>query len=253
MTAFPWDRQICLFELLVWGYSPHEVALVATFDSVDMANYQDNGAWELVSSRITHAENYTISLLTIAFELRRYSRFSIVNVFIPIVTLAVLNTLAFFIPAESGEKLSYCITVLLALAVYLSTFSDYLPTNSNKMACLCFFLLFKVMMSTFICACTVFSLLFYHKTEPLLPPQWLCGVILLLSCRKVVKVNDVSSGTGETDAESDYKTETSKSASQYKLTWQDVSLFVDRVCFFVSFVWLLISSVLFAYFVSAAD
>ena len=256
LTAFPWDRQNCNFQILVAGYSPDEVTLLSTFDRIELSSYQDNGAWDLMSTRIVHTENPTISLLIVSLELRRYSMFSVVNVFIPIMTLTVLNTLSFFIPHESGEKLTYCITVLLAFAVYLSTVSDYLPTNSNKIASLCYFLLFKLMISAIICACTVLSLHLYHKNESKLPPQWLCRLVFRMSFRKVSRVrqvNDIVCVDLGTVTESRRKESSLRPYSHLYVTWRKVSQIIDHICFFVSLLGLFIASTIFAISVSTSD
>ena len=32
LTAFPWDHQNCLLELIVWGYKPKEVKIQSSLD-----------------------------------------------------------------------------------------------------------------------------------------------------------------------------------------------------------------------------
>ena len=204
-----------------------------------LRNYIGNGAWEFVSSKTIPVHNEYLSSLKITLHLRRYSLFFVVNVFIPILTLSMLNIVAIFIPPESGEKLSYCIMLLLALAVYLSTVSDYLPKHSNKIASLCFFLLLTTMMSAFICACAVLSLNLYHWNAANSPPQWLRGLVYYLSCRyvlyKVRRPNPLCNG-GRRDIGPDEETPSLKSNAYYNVTWKDAGRFVDHVCFFVSLV-----------------
>lgn len=64
------------------------------------------------------------------FRFRRRPEFMIMNTIIPVVLVAVLSSLIFKLPADTGEKIGYCLTVMLAYAVYLTLVSDYMPTTS---------------------------------------------------------------------------------------------------------------------------
>lgn len=49
---------------------------------------------------------------------------------LPIILSSILVTLVFLVPVESGEKLSYILTVLLTIAVFLTIIGDTLPAIS---------------------------------------------------------------------------------------------------------------------------
>ena len=160
VTAYPWDHQTCYFNLMVWGYKAHEVKLMTPSKEAIKTNFESNGAWELLSAQVivnNDLSGLQIPVLAFRLQLRRYPLYSVINFLLPVLTLVVLNMFSFLIPPSSGEKLSYCITVLLALSVFLTLVSGNLPKNSNKMASLCIFLMFSLMISTLICACSVIS------------------------------------------------------------------------------------------------
>ena len=52
------------------------------------------------------------------------------NVFLPVIALSLLGQLTFFVPVESGERLSYTLTVLLSLSVYSSSTTSIMPRSS---------------------------------------------------------------------------------------------------------------------------
>nr|KAI8757338.1 neuronal acetylcholine receptor subunit beta-3-like [Biomphalaria glabrata] len=56
-----------------------------------------------------------------------------INIVLPVIFLSFLNILVFLIPADSGEKIGYGITVLLALSVFLSIVGGMLPRSSKSM------------------------------------------------------------------------------------------------------------------------
>ena len=183
VTTYPWDSQTCPLKFLVWGYYSNEVRLTTPSYGIEHRYYRENGAWELQSA-IATTEDSSVPTVQFIFKIRRFSKFAVVNILIPIIALTVLNLFAFFIPPESGEKLSYCITVLLALAVFLSIVAGHLPGNSNNMASLCYYLMFVLMISTLTCVSSVLSVGFYHMVERGVPPLWLRQTVSKLRCGK---------------------------------------------------------------------
>lgn len=260
VTAYPWDIQICTVNFIVWGYFSHEVTLSATSDAVSREFFHGNGAWELISMQTETSQNYPLPSVFFAFHLRRYSLFYVVNVFIPILTLAFLNILAYCIPTASGEKLSFCITVLLALAVFLSIVGEHLPKNSNNMASLCYFLMAILIISTIICASSVLSVSFYHRSEHSTPPRWLRRLLHKRGSsqnRKVAKFENENTDT-ETELHNvgfkAFKDQEKNLVNGFidkndTVTWQDVSIFVNKLSFWVTIVCMLVSVSLFIYFV----
>ncbi|GFS26215.1 neuronal acetylcholine receptor subunit alpha-3, partial [Elysia marginata] len=69
----------------------------------------------------------------ISFDLKRKPTFLVISTLLPIVFLSLLNLMVFVIPVDSGEKISYGITVLLALSVFMSIMSSMLPSSSESM------------------------------------------------------------------------------------------------------------------------
>lgn len=82
--------------------------------------YQENGEWNIEQTR---AESYSVSgfnTIAFRFKLKRKSKFVVVNVILPIVLIAAINMLVFVLPADSGERVGFSVTILLALAVLLT-------------------------------------------------------------------------------------------------------------------------------------
>ncbi|XP_050416836.1 neuronal acetylcholine receptor subunit alpha-7-like [Patella vulgata] len=66
----------------------------------------------------------------ITIKIDRLYYFFLQNVIIPIFMLSFLNLFTFCLPDDSGEKISFSLTVLLSQTVFLSTISESLPTTS---------------------------------------------------------------------------------------------------------------------------
>ena len=64
-------------------------------------------------------------------ELERKSQYTIINVLIRIILLSIMDLLVFWLPPESGEKVSLGITVLLSFSVFLLVVDERLPRTSD--------------------------------------------------------------------------------------------------------------------------
>ena len=73
------------------------------------------------------------SLITITSQvLRRKSLFYTVNVIIPCVGISFLSVLVFYLPSDSGEKVSLSISILLSLTVFFLLLAEIIPPTSKS-------------------------------------------------------------------------------------------------------------------------
>ena len=68
--------------------------------------------------------------MTVEIKINRRHLFYFVIFMLPNILLYILPALVFFIPIESGEKISFSITILLAFVVSFGTTADLLPASS---------------------------------------------------------------------------------------------------------------------------
>ena len=173
---YPWDTQTCSLTFSPFGYVNTEIAFTAIEDHVLLNYYSPNGLWDLVNTSSTvHYSGHTV-VSVISFTLKRKPQFTIVNIIIPIVIMSLLNIVVFFIPTESGERISYCLTVLLSIAVFLTLVGDNLPKTSNPMAILSYYLVFILALSVCVTFSTIFSLRLYFHDDDDVPSFLLCVV-----------------------------------------------------------------------------
>ena len=69
------------------------------------------------------------TFVTYSVELRRLPTYFVFYLIMPCVLIACTTLLSFFLPAESGEKVSLSITVLLSLTVFLLLVAELLPPS----------------------------------------------------------------------------------------------------------------------------
>ncbi|KAL4233409.1 hypothetical protein ACF0H5_008090 [Mactra antiquata] len=181
---YPWDRHACSIQFSPWGYLPEEYHLQNLSDKVDVPFYYPNGAWNLVGSYIeiiTVPQVTTFYQITIFIE--RQATYVIVNVILPVIVLSLLNLMIYFIPTESGERISFSITLLLAVAVFLTIVADNLPKSSTPMALFSYYLLTVLVTSNCITLSIIFSLRLFHRdeSEPV-GSYWQC-IVRVMKCQ----------------------------------------------------------------------
>lgn len=137
LTKYPFDSQHCEIEMIIMNFDANEVRLEAVDSTVGLGFFTENGQWGItdisVTTPIQDIGNENKSLVVISFDVKRKPTFLVISMLLPIVFLSLLNLLVFVIPVDSGEKISYGITVLLALSVFMSIISSLLPSSSESM------------------------------------------------------------------------------------------------------------------------
>ncbi|XP_046560420.1 neuronal acetylcholine receptor subunit alpha-6-like [Haliotis rubra] len=136
LTLFPFDVQTCQFRFLPTSYNSNELKMVSSLISANTQSYTENGEWSISASRAYTTErtfvDSTFSFLYVDIDLERRPMFFVLNVILPVVVLSFLNIFVFSLPCDCGEKVSYAITCLLSLTVFMSIVSGLLPKSSDN-------------------------------------------------------------------------------------------------------------------------
>lgn len=148
VTYYPFDTQKCSVTLATWGYTSIEISLVG--GGVETTYYEQNGEWEFstysIQSSTRSFESNSLPQVSFDLTFKRRPMFQVMNTIIPMILLASLSVFVFQLPPDSGEKMGYSLTTLLAFAVYLTLVSANIPTTSINTPCLC-----KLLLNTCIC------------------------------------------------------------------------------------------------------
>ncbi len=120
------------------GYVIRVCIFIFRSSSGDTATYISNGEWDLVGvPAVRHNILYSCCEnpypdVTFWIVIRRKPLYYVFNLVIPCIVLTVINLLVFYLPPESGEKVSLGVTMLLALTVFLLIVADAIPPQSNS-------------------------------------------------------------------------------------------------------------------------
>ena len=158
--------------------------------------------------------------------------------------LAFLNTLVFMLPCESGERMSYAITVLLSFAVFLTLVSEHLPKTSEPMSVLSYYMMLILVLSTLTCLAVILNMELFHRKTQNEVKWWGRFLVSVVQCKCLSKkANKVSHGSLKlsSDGQNVTTSELVKSMfakhvphaqvsrdSEDTITWKDVSFAADK-------------------------
>ena len=134
---FPFDEQSCLLKFGSWAFQTNQLDLVNRSDSGDITNFIDNGEWNLNGMPVTRTEfkyaccKHTFAVLDFSINMNRRSLFYVMNLLVPCMLVSALTMLSFYLPADAGEKVTLCITILLSLTVFLLLVAETMPPTSD--------------------------------------------------------------------------------------------------------------------------
>ncbi|KAG1940670.1 5-hydroxytryptamine receptor 3A-like [Pimephales promelas] len=136
---FPYDVQKCSLTFQSWLHTTKDIniTLMRTPEEVmnDKRVFMNQGEWELLhvlstynKFSIDNDDFYAEMKFTVV--IRRRPLFYTVNLLLPSVFLMVMDIVGFYLPPDSGERVSFKITLLLGYSVFLIIVSDTLPATA---------------------------------------------------------------------------------------------------------------------------
>ena len=106
-------------------------------DDGDVSNYIPNSEWMLVK---LHAERNVVYYsccaepypdVTYKIQMRRKPLFYVFNMILPCMLITFVALLGFYVPSDSGEKVTMGITTLLSMTVFLMLVAESMPPTSS--------------------------------------------------------------------------------------------------------------------------
>uniref|UniRef100_A0A8C9U2L9 Neuronal acetylcholine receptor subunit alpha-7 n=1 Tax=Scleropages formosus TaxID=113540 RepID=A0A8C9U2L9_SCLFO len=133
---FPFDIQRCELKFGSWTFDGWLLDL--QMNEADISGYMPNGEWDLLG--VPGNRNVVFydcckepyPDVTFIVTIRRRTLYYALNLLIPCVLLSSMTLLIFLLPANSGEKISLGITVLLSLTVFMLLVAEIMPATSDS-------------------------------------------------------------------------------------------------------------------------
>ncbi|NWR67360.1 5HT3A protein, partial [Bucorvus abyssinicus] len=136
---FPFDVQNCSLTFTSWLHHVRDINLSLwrqpELVKFDRSVFMNQGEWELlyVLSRfqefsVKSSDSYAEMKFYVV--IRRRPLFYTVSLLLPSIFLMVMDIVGFYLPPNSGERVSFKITLLLGYSVFLIIVSDTLPATA---------------------------------------------------------------------------------------------------------------------------
>lgn len=140
---YPFDKQECKLTFGSWTYDSRLLRMINPAGKYSHSEkFIESGDWTLEDVTIETVDEdfdcceYPFSNIIYSFHFRRKTLYHILYQILPCVVIILLVILNFIIPPDSGERISFCITILLSMSVYLLILADSLPETSDDVAIL---------------------------------------------------------------------------------------------------------------------
>ncbi|XP_069000052.1 neuronal acetylcholine receptor subunit alpha-10-like [Embiotoca jacksoni] len=178
VAFFPFDMQQCHLTFGSWTHNGNQMDLINALDSADLTDFVPNVEWEVLGMP---AKKNVILYgccsdpypdITFTLHLKRRASFYIFNLLIPCMMISFLAPLGFYLPADSGEKVSLGVTVLLALTVFQLLVAESMPPSESVPLIGKYYIATMTMVTTST-ALTIFIMNIHHCGAEARPvPQW---------------------------------------------------------------------------------
>ncbi|XP_044788718.1 neuronal acetylcholine receptor subunit alpha-7 isoform X1 [Bubalus bubalis] len=203
---FPFDVQQCKLKFGSWSYGGWSLDL--QMQEADISGYIPNGEWDLVGSHCFNGGSLLSPYpppgnegilgkrsekfyecckepypdVTFTVTIRRRTLYYGLNLLIPCVLISALALLVFLLPADSGEKISLGITVLLSLTVFMLLVAEIMPATSDSVPLIAQYFASTMIIVGLSVVVTVIVLQYHHHDpDGGKMPKW-TRVILLNWC-----------------------------------------------------------------------
>ncbi|XP_064020907.1 acetylcholine receptor subunit delta [Pogoniulus pusillus] len=182
---FPFDWQNCSLKFSSLAYSALEISMHLKEENdpdtgknypvewiiIDPEGFTENGEWEIIhrpARKNIHPEQPPEGSehqdITFYLIIKRKPLFYVINIVTPCILIAFMVILVFYLPADSGEKMTLVISVLLAQSVFLLLISQRLPATSLAVPLIGKYLLFIMVLVTAVVIICVIVLNFHFRT-----------------------------------------------------------------------------------------
>ncbi|ESN92655.1 hypothetical protein HELRODRAFT_69301 [Helobdella robusta] len=173
---FPFDEQKCTLKIGSWSYDGFSVDIKhislrdgamefeTIADGIDLADYYKSTEWDLLAVPAKKYCKYYPCCsepypdIKFSITIRRKTLFHTVNLILPCVAICSVTLLVFYIPANSGEKITMGITILNSLNIFLLLVAEINPPTSLAIPLIGKYLLFTMVLVTCSIIVTVFVL-----------------------------------------------------------------------------------------------
>ncbi|KAK7506629.1 hypothetical protein BaRGS_00002104 [Batillaria attramentaria] len=167
LTMYPYDEQFCpvVFfsqsKYIIWNVADDRLG-----ESV-AASLSYGNEWDLLETRaeVFHVKEYDEDGPMIMMRLQRKTTFYTVCLVTPMTLTSFMNTLVFLVPLQSGEKVSFLVTIFVSTSVFVSYFTTMMPRGLDSFPATIKLLICVMMESLLSLFATIIILRRFHQEQ----------------------------------------------------------------------------------------
>ncbi|KAM6223922.1 5-hydroxytryptamine receptor 3C-like [Rhynchocyon petersi] len=184
---FPFDQQNCSLTFGSFVYTVEDMVLGMEREVQEISNTSLNlirsrGEWVLLNiqqrAKIIIVNNNAYDQIIFYVAIRRRPILYVINLLVPSSFLVAIDALSFYLPAESGNRAPFKMTLLLGYNVFLLMMNELLPASGTPLISVYFALCLTLMVVSLLETIFITYLLHLATTQPPPMPQWLHSLLL---------------------------------------------------------------------------
>ncbi|XP_003692993.1 acetylcholine receptor subunit alpha-like isoform X1 [Apis florea] len=199
---FPFDEQTCVLKFGSWTYDGFKVDLRHMDEKsgsnvvdvgVDLSEFYMSVEWDILEVPAVRNEKFYTCCdepyldITFNITMRRKTLFYTVNIIIPCMGISFLTVLTFYLPSDSGEKVTLSISILISLHVFFLLVVEIIPPTSLVVPLLGKYLIFAmILVSISICVTVVVLNVHFRSPQTHKMAPWVKRVFIHILPRLLV-------------------------------------------------------------------
>ena len=195
---WPFDKSLCLVMIMV-NYYTNEAVQVQMSQTGDVLLANKTSAWNI--KLIGHGTFFTpeSSMAFVCLGLERNPTFYLFSILLPIVGILVLNSFVFILPIESGERISFSLTLILATAVFLTVIADEVPKASDPFPAICTFLFSTIVHGIVNTILLILNMRIYNRKSYVKIGIFYCILVKMTGAKCIINLVNVRNGKRQTN------------------------------------------------------
>eukprot|EP00794_Sanderia_malayensis_P004552 gene4552-5149_t len=231
LSDYPFDSQICPLKFILWAHNSHRVNLSLVHHAGDLREYLSNGLFVMQRMPALRDVQYSpccprVPFVTLKYyiHIQRKTLFYLVHVLFPGLLLTLASFFSFLLTPESGERISLCITNLLALLFLQIMVSQHVPPISISIPIVQKFFITVIAVSAITLITSAISLNFlFDSGEGVDAVPWFVRVFINKYIARIIGMNRKDNNSNTCCHDSNRKS--SKYAQRDANTQRDASSF----------------------------
>ena len=267
---FPIDEQLCAFSLIIPHTEASELKLSLLADTIETTGLTKHGEWNILESKgfpFMYKEpdiEIEVGGLQYELKLKRRPMFILIHTTAPLFLLALLNMVIYVVPIQSGERISFSVTVLLAMIFFTSNIGDSMPHTALNVPVLSMVTAALITMCTInVIISVIFSRIAAQKFTPVSGCMHSFATCFIkhkfgrsfkkrqIHPGEIINVRSIDEMMSDKDTlEDKEKNVRCKSAKELEITWPIVVDIFDMIMFYVHLLAVITAVILAALFLT---